>query len=343
MFFQPESPRWLVEHGQRDRAALSLGRAAGTTSDDPAVQLTLFEIEEEFSGKARASFLRQLRMMGESRATALRCFIASLAMFFQQWTGTNAVNYYSPQIFASLGLSSTSAGLFATGIYGVVKVVSVGTVIMFAIEGLGRKLCLIIGSVIQGLMMLWLAGFVAVHPTSTIVPASYVSIIAVYLYAVGYCIGWGPLAWVVAGEVAPNHVRTAALAVAVAINWLFSFTISKITPIMLNTISYGTFLIFGLCCVVMAFWAYALLPETTGVALEDVHFLFEDRMVVRALQDAPLGKLFLGGKRARPVEELRREHMAEHIEAGGDKADAKMDGGSAEAASALWSGDVKAV
>ncbi|KAI0315088.1 general substrate transporter [Amylostereum chailletii] len=305
MFFQPESPRWLVEHGHRDRAAMSLAHTAGTTPDDPAVQFTLSEIEAEFHGKGQASIFKQFRMMGESRSTVLRCFIPSLVMFFQQWTGTNAINYFSPQIFAGLGLSSTDAGLFATGIYGVVKVVSVGTVLLFAVERMGRKLCLIIGGLGQGLTMLWIGGFSAVHPTSTIVPASYVSIVAVYLYAVFYCIGWGPVPWVIAGEVAPNHVRTAALSVAVGVNWLFAFTISKITPIMLEHIKYGTFLIFGLCCLIMAVWAYTCLPETTGYALEDVHWLFEDKVLTRALQDAPGGKMFLGRRRAVPVAELR--------------------------------------
>ncbi|KAI0738639.1 general substrate transporter [Daedaleopsis nitida] len=328
MVFQPESPRWLVEHGKRERAAASLARAAGTTPDDPAVQFTLSEIEADFAGKERATLWQQFRMMGESRHTALRSFIPSLVMFFQQWTGTNAINYFSPQIFAGLGLSSTSAGLFATGIYGVVKVVSVGAVIAFAVEGLGRKLCLIIGGLLQGFMMLWIGGFSAVHPSSDIVPASYVSIVAVYLYAVGYCIGWGPVPWVIAGEVAPNHVRTAALSVAIGVNWLFSFTISKITPIMLDEIKYGTFLLFGFCCLIMSVWAYALLPETTGYALEDVHWLFEDEMVTRALQDAPGGRVFLGGKRATPVAELRAAAAGEEVESEdglGKDLDAKVD------------------
>jgi sugar porter (SP) family MFS transporter len=326
MLFQPESPRWLVEHGKRDRAAQSLARSAGTTPDDPAVQLTLSEIEEEFTGKARAPLLRQIRMMGESRHTALRCFIPSLVMFFQQWTGTNAINYFSPQIFAGLGLSSTSSGLFATGIYGVVKVVSVGLVLLFAVEGLGRKKCLIIGGLGQGVMMLWIGGFSAIHPQNTIVPASYVSIIAVYLYAVFYCIGWGPVPWVVAGEVAPNHVRTAALAVAVAVNWLFSFTISRITPVMLNNIKYGTFLIFGICCIIMAVWAYVLLPETTGYALEDIHWLFEDQMVLRALQDAPFGRVFVGKRRVKPISEFRKEvESADTSDLADEKSDEKKE------------------
>ena len=229
------------------------------------------------------------------------------------------INYFSPEIFAGLGVSSTTSKLFATGIYGVVKVIAVAAVLMFAVEKVGRKNCLIIGGIGQGLTMLWIGGFQAVHPESTIVPASYVSLVAVYLYAVFYCVGWGPVPWVVASEVAPNHVRTAALALAIGVNWLFAFTISKITPIMLNTIKYGTFLLFGLCCVLMAVWAYFLLPETTGYALEDVKYLFERDVVVRALQDAPGGRVFLGGKRAPSVDRLREEAAAAGADYGVDE------------------------
>lgn len=154
--------------------------------------------------------------------------------------------------------------------------------------------------------MLWIGGYSGIHPQSDIVPASYVSIVAVYLYAVFYCIGWGPVPWVVASEVAPNHVRTAALSIAIAINWLFSFTISRITPIMLEKITYGTFLLFGICCLVMAVWAYFLLPETQGIALEDIKWLFEEGMIVRSLQDAPGGSIFLRGKRVPPVSDLKK-------------------------------------
>jgi len=228
-----------------------------------------------------------------------------IVMFCQQWTGTNAINYFSPQIFASLGISGTTSGLLATGVYGVVKVISVALVLAFAVESIGRKKCLIIGGLGQGAMMLWLAGYTGIHPSSSVVPASYVSIVSVYLYAVFYCIGWGPLPWVVAGEVAPNHLRTGAMSVAIGIQWLFSFTISKLTPIMLNNIKYGTFLLFGFCCLVMAVWAWLCLPETTGYALEDIGLLFEKDVILRSVQDAPGGRLFLGQRRAAPIEELR--------------------------------------
>lgn len=310
MSFQPETPRWLVENGKFEEAARSLATGSGCKPDDESVRITLEEIKADYDGKERTPLFRQIIMMGESRTTALRCFIPSLVMFWQQATGTNAINYFSPTIFANLGLTSTTSGLFATGIYGVVKVIAVGIVLAFAVESLGRKRCLMIGGLGQGFMMLWIGGFSGIHPQSKVVPASYVSIVAVYLYAVFYCVGWGPLPWVVAAEVAPNHVRTAALAVAIGVNWLFSFTVSKLTPIMLNKITYGTYLVFGVLCLLMAIWTYFFLPETKGYALEDIKYLFEHDVIVRALQDAPGGRFFLHGRRATTVEELKAADIA---------------------------------
>ncbi|CCM00812.1 uncharacterized protein FIBRA_02854 [Fibroporia radiculosa] len=306
MLPQPESPRWLVERGRYAEAAETLAYVVRTSVDDKAVLLTLDEIKADFVGKQRVSMLMQFRMMGESRKIALRCLIPSIATFFQQWTGTNAINYFSPQIFAGLGISGTTSGLFATGIYGLVKVIAVGLTLALAVESWGRKMCLFVGGLGQGFAMLWIGGFSAVHPQTTIVPASYVSIVAVYLYAVFYCIGWGPLPWVVASEVSPNHLRPAVMTCAVCVNWLFSFTISRLTPVMLDHITYGTFLLFGLCCIVMSAWVYFFLPETKGYALEDIKYLFEKDIIVRSLEDSPGGRVFLGGRRATSVEELRR-------------------------------------
>ncbi|KAG1761486.1 general substrate transporter [Suillus occidentalis] len=299
MIPQPESPRWLVEQERYDEAARTLAYVVRTSVNDKAVLITLDEIKADFIGKQRTSLVTQFRMMGESRQVALRCLIPSILTFLQQWTGTNAINYFSPQIFAALGITGTTSGLFATGIYGLVKVFAVGFTLAFAVESWGRKFCLFVGAVGQGLTMLWIGGFGAIHPQNTIVPASYVSIVAIYLYAVFYCIGWGPLPWVVASEIAPNHVRAATLTVAVSINWLFSFTISRLTPVMLEKITYGTFLLFGMCCLIAAAWTYFFLPETKGYALEDIKYLFEKDVIVRSLEDAP------GGRRATPVEDIR--------------------------------------
>lgn len=84
MLFQPESPRWLVEHGKYDDAARVLGFVAGTSANDKDVLSMLEDIKRDFAGKKTISFWKQFPKMQESRAIALRCFIPSLVMFFQQ-------------------------------------------------------------------------------------------------------------------------------------------------------------------------------------------------------------------------------------------------------------------
>ena len=282
MLPQPESPRWLVEQERYDEAAATLAYVVRTSVDDKAVLLTLDEIKADYIGKQRKSLLTQLRMMGESRETILRCLFPSIVTFFQRWTGADSANYFSPQIFAAVGISGTSS-LLATGIYGLVKVIAVGLALAFAIEGWGRKMCLFVGGLGQGLAMLWIGGFSAIHPQSTIVPGSYVSILAVYLYGIFFCLGWGPLPWVVASEIAPNHLRSITLTFAICVNWSLSFTISRLTPVMLEKMKYGIFLLFGMCCMIMAAWVYFFLPETKGYALEDIKYLFEKDVIVRSL------------------------------------------------------------
>ncbi|EEB92779.1 hypothetical protein MPER_08665, partial [Moniliophthora perniciosa FA553] len=211
----PESPRWLVVHGRPGEAAQTLAYIAQVSPQDESLQVTLDEIKAECAGKKALSLWQQLLGMGESWQIIHRGFAPALVMFFQQWTGTNAINYFSPQIFAGLGVDGTNAELFATGVYGVVKVVAVGLVIPVAVESLGRKKCLLIGGLGQALTMFWIGGYSATHRAGEITLASYISLLAVYLYAVFYCIGWGPIPWTVSAEVAPNHLRTIILSISV--------------------------------------------------------------------------------------------------------------------------------
>ena len=95
--------------------------------------------------------------------------------------GTNSINYYSPQIFQSIGLASTSAGLFATGIYGVVKVVFTALGLAFATEQLGRKWSLLIGGAGQAFAMFSIGIQGAVAPPG-LTPSSYYAVVCVYIF-----------------------------------------------------------------------------------------------------------------------------------------------------------------
>lgn len=128
----------------------------------------------------------------------------------------------SPQIFKSVGLTGTSAGLFATGIYGVVKVVITALGLMFATEQLGRKWSLILGGLGQAFAMYYIGINQAVNPTvegQGLNGTSTFAIVCVYLFVVFYSFGWGPIPFVLAAECAPNHVRSLTMAASLMTQW----------------------------------------------------------------------------------------------------------------------------
>ncbi|CAE6503720.1 unnamed protein product [Rhizoctonia solani] len=285
MVTQPESPRYLVQRGRIEEAARSLGRLRGRPADDPAVRGVLAEIMADFEGRAHLNLWQQCKGSFKDTTTFYRVFISIILMFFQQWTGTNAINIYSPQIFESLGITGKSSGLFATGIYGVVKVVCTSLALMFALEQAGRKMSLIAGGLIQAFSMYYIGIYQAVHTSGTVVPASYAAITFVYIFVLGYSFGWGSVPWAVMAECAPNHLRSLAMALGLMTNWLFNFVISKITPTLLATIGFGTFLLFGSFSFVMVLWTIFFLPETKGISLEHIHEVFEEPIIKRSLAD----------------------------------------------------------
>jgi SP family sugar:H+ symporter-like MFS transporter len=141
ILFQNESPRWLVEKNRFKDAAKALATVRGKPADDKDVVQELDEIVADFHGHEKLPLRAQLKEACSNKRMFYQTSFAVTLMFFQQWTGTNSINYYAPQIFQSIGLVGTSAGLFATGVYGIVKIVVTAIGLMAFTEQLGRKVC----------------------------------------------------------------------------------------------------------------------------------------------------------------------------------------------------------
>lgn len=139
--FQNESPRWLVEKNRLKDAAKALATVRSKAVDDHDVIQELDDIVMDFQGHEKLSLRAQLKAACSSKRMFYQSSFAVILMFAQQWTGTNSINYYAPQIFKSVGLQGTSAGLFATGVYGIVKIVITALGLMLATEQVGRKVC----------------------------------------------------------------------------------------------------------------------------------------------------------------------------------------------------------
>ncbi|CAE6382950.1 unnamed protein product [Rhizoctonia solani] len=285
MLTQSESPRWLAEKGRDEESKRVLARLRGLDIHDPVVEEEYALIKADFEGRVKLSLVQQFREATSSRKMLYRCSLPFILMAFQQWTGVNSMNYYSPKIFESLGMKGSSANLLGTGIYGIVKIVMTALVLGLGVEQLGRKSLLIWGGLGQVLCMCFIGAYLKIHTDGSVIPTSYVAIVAIYLYVTFYSFGWSVAPWPVMSESQPNHLRSLTMSIGLMSNWLFNFTISKITPILLEKITYGTYLLFAGTTSLGILWTIFFLPETGGYSLEEIGDLFQGSLVTRSLAD----------------------------------------------------------
>ncbi|CAE6470843.1 unnamed protein product [Rhizoctonia solani] len=285
MLTQRESPRWLAERGRSEECKEVLASLRGLNVHDPLIEEEYALIKADFEGRVKLSLTEQLREATSSRKMLYRCSLPFILMAFQQWTGVNSMNYYSPKIFESLGMKGSSANLLGTGIYGIVKIVMTALVLGLGVEQLGRKSLLIWGGLGQVVCMCFIGAYLKIHTDGTVIPTSYVAIIAIYLYVTFYSFGWSVAPWPVMSESQPNHLRSLTMSIGLMSNWLFNFTISKITPILLEDITYGTYLLYAGTTMLGVIWTIFFLPETGGYSLEEIGDLFEGSLITRSLAD----------------------------------------------------------
>lgn len=320
MVFMVESPRWLAKKGRRAEALETLAWLRHLPDDHEYVQgemtqiLTALEAESEhFGGASNALNLRGLRGAWRelwSPAMRFRVGFAMAMKWMSNVSGVNALNYYTPVVFKSLGFSGTSVSLLATGVYGVVKSIVTVIFLWFMVDRWGRRPFLLVGTGIVMVCMFYLGAYSRISHSFERSPprdgGAYMAIVLIYVYAAAYCIGWNAAPWVFAAEVFPTNIRTLGMLVAVLNQWLAQFVIVYATPYMIADISYGIFFFFGACIAVSGVAVYLFMPETKGFKLEDMHLIFEN------------GHWFAPRMRA-----IAEELLAEQSRTGGNKATAE--------------------
>ncbi|KAK8165030.1 general substrate transporter [Phyllosticta citrichinensis] len=284
MYLCNESPRWLAKQDRNEEALIILTRVRQLPEEHPYIQAELTEIKEQLDrereligGSSYKDLLREMWLIPGNRKRAL---ISVGLMVSQQMTGTNAINYFAPQIFKSLGIGKTESGLFATGIYGVVKMVACACFLLFVADSLGRRRSLLWTSIAQGCSMFYVGGYIRAAPPvegDPVPPAGYVAIVAVFLFASFFQFGWGPVPWIYTSEIPSARLRSMNVALAAGTQWLFNFVVARATPNMIATVGksgYGTYFIYGSFCFSMFLFAWFFIPETKGLSLERMDDLF---------------------------------------------------------------------
>lgn len=185
-----ESPRWLARKDRWEESRAVLCRLRSLPATHPYLEEEFQEIADQLAheraliGDATAWNLQ--KEMWTIPGNRKRALIAIWLMIWQQMTGTNAINTYAPTIFKNLGITGTSTSLFSTGVYGIVKFVSVSIFLLFMADSLGRRRSLLVSSVGQGFCMFYIGLYSRISPPVAGQPVTaqgYVALVCIYLFA----------------------------------------------------------------------------------------------------------------------------------------------------------------
>jgi len=209
-----------------------------------------------------------------------RFFLGGSLFFWQNGSGINAINYYSPTVFKSIGITGLNTALFTTGLFGVVKTSFTLVWLFYLVDKMGRRRLLMIGAIGGSLCMWYVGGYIAVanptlHPTTKLSSGGISAVFFFYLWTTFYTPSWNGTPWVYNSEMFDQNVRTLAQASAAANNWFWNFIISRFTPQMFTKMSYGVYFFFATLMLFSVPFVFFLMPETKGIPLESMDRLFD--------------------------------------------------------------------
>jgi sugar porter (SP) family MFS transporter len=258
MFFQPFSPRWLIQQGREDEARDVLHRARNDDDDDVEG-----EIEEIKEAAGKEGGVREVWRPAVRPLVAVGLALAVA----QQFIGVNTVIYYAPTIlkFTGLGTGSAITEALSVGLANVVFTV----LAILVLDRIGRRPLLITGTVGCIISLCVLGIFFASHSLQHSV--SWLALVCLIVYIASFAIGLGPVFWLMISEIFPLRVRSPAMSLSTVGNWTANFIVSSFfLSLTTAIIREGAFWVYAGCGVAALIYFIAHVPETKDRTLEQI-------------------------------------------------------------------------
>ncbi|TQS32573.1 hypothetical protein Golomagni_07107, partial [Golovinomyces magnicellulatus] len=286
MLILPESPRFLIRAGKLDQAAKALGRLRRLPAEHPAIHEELAEVkanhDHEVSMASGSSYLDCFKP-----PVLKRQLTGCLLQMLQQLTGINFIFYYGTSYFQNSGIKNPFIIQMITSTINVVSTIPG----LYATDKWGRRPLLLFGAIGMAVSQFIVAmtGTLTTGQNKTDGKtyskndaAQKTSVAFVCIYIFFFASTWGPLAWVVTGEIFPLQTRAKSLSISTASNWLLNWAIAYSTPYLVDfgpgnaNLQSKIFFIWFACCFICIAFVYFFIYETKGLSLEQVDQLYEE-------------------------------------------------------------------
>lgn len=259
MFSLPKSPRWLMLKGFKPEAEDILSRLI--TKEEMESGIHDIHVSAEHHENLKV-------LLGKKKFIAIVLFAMGLQMI-QQFSGMNAILYYAPEMFASSGYASHTSAMWATFLIGIVNMVTTIFAIKL-IDRLGRRFFLYLSGILI-LISTLILGLLFVFPHHNSSFLNMLSLAVMFIFIIGYALGYAPVIWTLCAEVFPLNGRSFAMSCATTTNWVASGVVGTVTLPLIHLFGIGYFyLILAGFAVLSLLYFKFFLPETKGVSLEHI-------------------------------------------------------------------------
>ncbi|KAI7755676.1 hypothetical protein M8C21_033560 [Ambrosia artemisiifolia] len=260
-----ETPTSLIERGYPELGLETLRKIRGVHD----VQKEFDDIVNttELAKKIKHPFKNLMK-----RSSLPQLITSGILQIFQQFTGINVIMFYAPVLFQTMGFHS-DASLLSAVVTGTINTVAT-LVAVFCVDKLGRRFLLIEAAIQMFIAQVVTGGILAAFLKSTnTLPKQYAYLVLVLIcvFVSGFAWSWGPLGWLIPSEIFPLETRTAGFFCAVSMNMIFTFIIAQAFLTMLCHMRAMIFFFFSGWILLMGLYAYALLPETKGVSIDEMN------------------------------------------------------------------------